>query len=94
MISNRNKWFLHAIHLSTGWRILWMIQLVPEMLVQSVFGKPYYLKAFRLYLNNYGRVRESRKNLKKLAHNQPLLSVKQVARFIQDAARGKKLKFF
>ncbi|MFL5741867.1 MAG: glycosyltransferase family 2 protein [Flavisolibacter sp.] len=94
MISNRNKMYLHAIHLTPSWRLLWWIQILPEVLVQSIFLKTYYLKAFFLFLSNYSSVRASRRELLILAGDRELLSVKQVAHFIQSSVKDLKLKFF
>jgi GT2 family glycosyltransferase len=94
MISNRNKWFLHAIHLGTGWRLLWLVQLLPEVFFQSLLLKGYYFKAFLLFLKKYGRVRASRRTFRQLAGNKKLLSVQEVARFIQNSIKDKRVKFF
>jgi GT2 family glycosyltransferase len=95
MISNRNKMFLHAIHLGIFRRILWLAQLVPEVLVQSLLlSKTYYLKAFSLFLKSGKGIRASRTQLQKSAGERKLLSVKQVAHFIQSSVKGRKPRFF
>lgn len=94
MISNRNKWFLHAIHLNAGRRLLWMLQLLPEVFFQSLLMKGYYIKAFLLFIGSYGRVRASRKIFRQKAGGKKLLPVREVARLIQDSVKDKKVKFF
>jgi GT2 family glycosyltransferase len=94
MISNRNKWYAHAIHLSAGRRFLWMIQLIPEILFQTILLKTYYLKAFGQYLKNLDRIKSSREELKKINEGKKLLSVQEVAVFIQQSVKDKDIRFF
>lgn len=94
MISNRNKWFLHSIHLNAGKRMLWWLQLLPEVLVQSLLLKTYYLRAFVQFLSNYAGVRASRRRFQKTAGSRDLLSVEDVAHLIQSSVRDKQVLFF
>ena len=93
-IYNRNKMYLHAIHLSKKERMLWMTQLVGEVLVQTILLKFFYLKGFILFVKHYERVKESRKKLAEVAAGRKLLSVKEVAAFILNSIKGKKIKRF
>ena len=93
MISNRNKWFLHAIHLETIRRIVWMIQLLPEILVQSLLMKTYYLKAFRLFIAAGSAIKKSRQELE-VKSGGKLLSVEEVVKKIRMSIRNKKAIFF
>jgi GT2 family glycosyltransferase len=93
-IYNRNKMYLHAIHLSNQERALWMIQLVAEVFIQTLLLKFYYLKGFILFLKNYGRVKDSRKKLTQVAAGKKLLSVREVAEFILASVKGKQIKRF
>lgn len=93
-IYNRNKMFLHAIHLSKGERRLWMIQLVAEVFVQTILLKMFFLKGFILFVKNYDSVRKSREKLTAIAAGRKLLSVKEVADFILASVRGKKIRRF
>jgi len=93
-IYNRNKMYLHAIHLSKEERVLWMMQLVAETLVQTILLKMFFLKGFILFVKNYDRVKESRKKLMQVAAGKKLLSVKEVADFILTSVKGKKIKRF
>lgn len=93
-IYNRNKMYLHAIHLSKGERTLWMIQLVAETFVQTILLKMFFLEGFILFVKNYSRVKESRKKLMQVAAGKKLLSVKEVADFILASVKGKQIKRF
>jgi GT2 family glycosyltransferase len=93
-IYNRNKMYLHAIHLSKEERVLWMMQLVAETLVQTILLKMFFLKGFILFVKNYDQVKESRKKLMQVAAGKKLLSVKEVADFILTSVKGKKIKRF
>jgi len=94
LVSNRNKWFAHAIHLSGGKRFLWMLQLIPEVMLQTLLGKTYYLKAFISFLKNGDNVRASRNRFERLSKDQKLLSINEVAETILAAVKGKKLRVF
>ena len=93
MIYNRNKWFLHAIHLSRMRRITWMIQLIPEIFFQSLMMKDYYLKAFMLFLKAHKQIRISRKSIEKMAEGK-ILSVDDVVNKILNSVKNKKLILF
>lgn len=93
-IYNRNKMYLHAIHLSKKERMLWMIQLVSEVIVQTLLLKTFYLKGFLLFVKNYDRVKASRKKLIQVAAGKKLLSVREVAEFILASIKGKKIRRF
>ncbi len=47
----RNKMFLHAIHLPNNKLWLWYIQLFTETLVQTLLGKFYFIKAFKMFFS-------------------------------------------
>lgn len=93
-IYNRNKMYLHAIHLNKKERVLWMIQLAGEVIVQTLLLKPYYLKGFILFLKNYDRVKDSRRKLIQVAAGRKLLSVREVTKRILASIRGRQIKRF
>lgn len=93
-IYNRNKMFLHAIHLSKGERRLWMMQLLGEVFVQTILLKLFFLKGFILFVKNYNQVKMSREKLAQISAGKNLLSVKQVADFIIDSVKGKNIRRF
>ncbi len=92
-ISNRNKWFLHAIHLSPKRRWMWMMQLLPEILVQTLLLKEYYIKAFLLFLSSRDKIKKSRADLLLKSGNQ-LLEVEEVVKKIKDSIKDKQVIFF
>lgn len=86
----RNKMFLHAIHLSSINRLLWFLQLLPELLVQLILGRVYFLKAFILFLKGARKVKTSKIKLKEISQREgTLLSVNEVAGIIIDSLKGK-----
>jgi GT2 family glycosyltransferase len=94
LISNRNKMYLHAIHLDSWWKMLWLVQLIPEVLVQSALGRTYYIKSFTLFIRNLGSVKASRRRIIEAAGGKRLLSVKEVAAIIRGSVANMKVRFF
>lgn len=90
-IYNRNKMYLHAIHLKQGKRTLWFIQLFLEGLVHLVTFKWSYLKSMVLFFNSYKRVQACRKELNEKAFNKKLLSVDEVVHEILKSIEGKEI---
>ncbi len=93
-IYNRNKMFLHAIHLDAGKRLLWFVQLFFESIIQLILLKKYYLSALNLFFAAYPKVVESRKNLSVLADGSPLITVDAIVNKIIAAIGSKKIKRF
>lgn len=92
-IYNRNKMFLHAIHLDGGKRVLWFFQLFLELVFQAITLKGFYIKAFFLFIKNYGLVKKARKQLQQLA-TRPLLSVWEVGHLIRQSIANKPYRRF
>ena len=90
-IYNRNKMFLHAIHLEKRKRVVWFVQLFLEALVHLVTGKWTYIKSMTLFFKNYNRVRACRKDLDQKAGKKKLLTVNEVVSEILEAIKGKKI---
>ena len=91
----RNKMILHAIHLSGIKRLFWFLQLLPEVFVQLILGRIYFLKAFVLFLKDSKKIKASKKNLKEVSKlNGTFLSVKEIAGIIIDSLKGKAIKRF
>jgi GT2 family glycosyltransferase len=91
IVYNRNKMFLHAIHLGPAARCLWLIQLVPEVLIKSLLLRWDYAQSFFLFLKNYPAVRKSRRVIRQLAGEKPLLSVRDFFRFILNSIKDQKI---
>jgi GT2 family glycosyltransferase len=90
-IYNRNKMYLHAIHLARPQRYLYFLQLVPELIARFITGRWAYLGSLGLFIGSYGKLRKSRNRLHLLAEGKKLLSIREVANKILDAVRDKEL---
>jgi GT2 family glycosyltransferase len=92
----RNKMFMHAMHLTGGRKILWYLQLIPEMLIHLFTGRMYYFKSLRLFFSSAEKMRESQRRFLKLAveEKKKLLEIHSVVELIQDAVKGKEIKRF
>jgi GT2 family glycosyltransferase len=93
-VYNRNKMFLHAIHLSPQKRHLWFLQLGLEALARFFTLRWSYLRSLYLFISNYNKVRDYRAQLQHLHRNVSLLSVDQVTAFILNSIKGKKIRRF
>jgi GT2 family glycosyltransferase len=93
-IYNRNKMFLHAIHLSPQKRLLWFVQLGIEALARFFTLRWSYLRSLYLFISNYKKVRDYRIQLQRLNGNVSLLSIDQVAAFITNSIKEKKIRRF
>lgn len=93
-VYNRNKMFLHAIHLSPQKRRLWFLQLGIEALARFFTLRWSYLRSLYLFISNYNKVRDYRVQLQRLNGNVSLLSVDQVTAFILNSIKGKKIRRF
>lgn len=90
-IYNRNKMYMHAIHLNKWNRFLWFVQLFLESIFQLIMFKKYFLKALFLFLSTYKNVVNSRKELHLLAKGKDLLSVNKVIEEILNSIKGKEI---
>ena len=87
-IYNRNKMFLHAIHLDGLYLFFWHIQLIGEVLLNAILGKWFYLKSFSLYFSKIKEVIKARKKLSSLLNgNQKLSSINHVFADIKNTMR-------
>lgn len=91
VIYNRNKMFLHAIHLDGMARVVWLIQMPLEVILQTVLLKFSYTRAFISFLKKYNLVKQSRQELKYLKNGTELLSVNKVFNKIKGNIKGKKI---
>ena len=93
-VYDRNKMYLHAIHLEGPQRLLWFMQLVPEALVRVLTFRWHYLKSLSMFIRSYNRVRQSRAEFDKLAQQaNKRYSQKQVANFIVSRLNAQTIKF-
>lgn len=93
-IYNRNKMFLHGIHLPAGKRYIYYFQLFFEALAKLVTANFYFIQSIFLFINSYSEVQKSRKQLLKGEEGKRHLSVNEVAGFIQSSIKNKKVRFF
>jgi len=93
-IYNRNKMYLHAIHLENGKRTIWFLQLLAESLGQLVSFKISYVKAVWLFLKNYKKVKDYRKGMHQNAKGNHLLTIAEVVDKITAPIKGKELTRF
>jgi GT2 family glycosyltransferase len=93
-IYNRNKMYLHAIHLANAKRVLWLMQLAGESLIHLISFRWSYIKALLLFLGSYKKVINSRKELHQLANGKKVLSVNEVVDRIINAIKGKEITRF
>lgn len=93
-IYDRNKMYLHAIHLEGVKRLLWFLQLIPEALIRVLTLRWHYLKSLRLFWGSYKGVQQSRHDFevlsKKLDKRQ---SVPNVMSFILSSIKDGIKKF-
>lgn len=89
MIYDRNKMYVHAIHLSGMKKLLWFLQLVPETLIRIVTGRWHYLRSLKQFLSSRRQVADSVSGFKKLAETKGInLSVGEVSTFIRNHIKG------
>lgn len=89
---NRNKMFLHAIHLDGITRWLWFVQLFLEAIGRALTLQSAFLKSISLFIKDYGKVRLTRDDFKR--NKKILLSVNEVASKIKTSIHGKRIKRF
>jgi GT2 family glycosyltransferase len=93
-IYNRNKMYLHAIHLDQPNRFLWYLQLIPETIGYFFMLRWSYFQALGLFIRNYRGVKRSREALGQLSKTRKLLSVNQVVDRIKSSIQEKEINRF
>lgn len=93
-IYNRNKMYLHAIHLSKSKRLLWFLQLAGESFIHLILLKWSYVRAVFLFLGSYKKVIASRERLQQIVNGKKILSVNEVVDKIINAIRGNEITRF
>lgn len=93
-VYNRNKMFLHFIHLD-GWRLsVWFVTMLLESCAQILIGKFYFIQSLKMFFVNIKQARLIKQNLKLNRLNTKLLSVQQVAHNILTLIDTKKIEIF
>ncbi len=92
VVYNRNKMYLHAIHLSGAKRFLWFLQLIPESILRLVTLQWTWFQSLYNFLKNYGKVIKSRNRFHEIAKGRELLSVGEVIRQVDAMLNQKEIK--
>ncbi len=94
-IYDRNKMFLHAIHLPKAKLVLWYMQLVFETFIRLVTGRFYYFKSLKLFFQKRNLIKQSRHSLADFKkETNTLLSLGEVVNIIVDSIKDKKIRRF
>lgn len=94
VIYNRNKMYLHAIHLNSFKRFQWFVQLTFESLAYLFMLRWSWLKSLRLFTKNYSKVIASRQRLFEAAGAKKLQTVKEVVNIVRDSVDKKEITRF
>jgi GT2 family glycosyltransferase len=90
IIYNRNKMFLHALHLEGQQKLVWYLQLALETVFSLLVLKWRYLSSLKLFLQSTNKVKESKAEFKKLAAKKGIAkSINDVADFIKNDLKDK-----
>ena len=93
-IYNRNKMFLHALHLDGISRAAWFIQVSFGCMGRAMLLKFYFVKAYFMYLASFSKIKEYRKIFDELSKKTgSRKSVQQVADIILQNIKGDAVKF-
>jgi GT2 family glycosyltransferase len=95
-VYNRNRFFVHAIHLDGLAFVLWFLQIsLIDMLPKLVTGQFWMWKSYIDFLKHLDAVRASRGRLKALMQeNKSTLSIFDVTDLIKDSISGKAITRF
>ncbi|MDP9229943.1 MAG: glycosyltransferase family 2 protein [Bacteroidota bacterium] len=94
-IYNRNKMFLHALHLSGLSLFRWYLQTFFEVLFQCLLGRLWYAKAFIDFIANKKKIKSSKNIFEQLCRkHKKNISTKEVTATIIRALQKKQIKIF
>jgi GT2 family glycosyltransferase len=95
-VYNRNKLYLHAIHLQGYQLLFWWVQVILELIFRSLVFRLTYVSSLRLFLSNRKHWMQSRKNLKALMKSRgESSSLARIAQGISESLYKKKfVKFY
>jgi len=95
LIYNRNKMFLHAIHLSGAEKAVWILQLLLETLFKIITLNITYLRSLKAFCSSLQKVSESRKQLEATAKKiNCKKSVREIAHLIVEQTANEEKVFF
>ena len=90
-IYNRNKMYLHGIHLPPADRYAYYGQLFFETVARMLTGRFAFVQSLFLFIRNYKRVRTSRKRFYEKGKKIKLLSVREVADAVLIPLKNKEI---
>jgi GT2 family glycosyltransferase len=95
-IYNRNKFFLHAIHLKVYQLPFWFLQIIVELILRSLTLRFSYAKSIKLFLKSRKQCLQSRKRFEVLMKNKgESTSLSGIARGIEESLRNREsIKFY
>lgn len=92
-IYDRNKMFLHAIHLEGTRKLMWYLQLFPEALARVFTFRLHYLKSLSMFWRAKDEVEQSRRNFDLVSQQlKTKLSLKKVAAIVLGSIKGEHIK--
>jgi len=95
LIYNRNKMFLHAIHLSGIERTVWVLQLLLETILKTVTLNVTYFRSLKAFFLSLDKVREARQKFNEISRRlRSKKTLRQIAHLIKDHTAGQKKVFF
>jgi GT2 family glycosyltransferase len=96
MIYNRNKFFLHAIHLKRYQLPFWLLQMLVELVLRSLAFRFSYAGSVKLFFKNRNQWMESRRRFGKLMKdNGEVTSLQRISRGILESLFDRKnVKFY
>jgi GT2 family glycosyltransferase len=95
IIYNRNKMYLHAIHLSGFKKMLWFLQLIGELIIYTITFRLYFIISFNMFWKTLRKVAESKKNFNSIADKARCKkSVREVANEIIACLNSYEIKKF
>ena len=95
LIYNRNKMFLHAIHLSGVEKTVWTLQLLLESLLKAVTLNITYLRSLKAFCTSLSAINKSRKQLDETAlKTHCKKSVREIAHLIMEQTAHEEKIFF
>lgn len=95
LIAKRNKFLLHAMHLSGLHRLLWQIEIIFNFLFRWIVLDALFYKSFFAFLSKSKEVTASRKKFKDLQEKYSSeLSVLSVIKTIKEKISGYQIKIF
>ena len=93
-VYNRNKFFLHAIHLQGFALISWTLQLLLELLFRILTLRPGIVLSFIDFIKKIPEVRQSRCSLRNLQSGKKLAAVQDVFLQIVSQLPADKITIF